>query len=419
MLADDSFDIHVSAGERHYFLQAMAGLLHDGTRDADELFEILSAMRDKYCEAGKGDYEIRNLTDWTLTKEPCSVEPNLPDMMKNGVIYRNKEDYDAAPGEERMTADDLGFKYPRVPANVLEFTLDPKIKFDGWFPRGRVSVVSGSSGTGKSRLMIDLLRKQETQESVLGHRGAGLRWLVVWADRGNLSNEETLLSMGLTKEEINIGYIKQTVYGVQAIREIKEQMENYERDELPQAVFVEGGDMLIEDNNKKALVGEFLTAARQLAEHYHVALIFSTGAPKMNKSNAPTARRDMVIGSEQWGRSCDTTVILSFEDDGTGGRRKMTVQHRNAAAEVFAMEFKNGRLAEAIDQSANQDPIWDLIAEQPGEFVATDLLKVVKDQLGIAKSTFHRRIDQYLQDGKLAQRIERRTRYLKVVGVKL
>jgi hypothetical protein len=43
MLEDSEFELHVPAGERHYFLQAMAGLLHDGERDEDELIDILSA----------------------------------------------------------------------------------------------------------------------------------------------------------------------------------------------------------------------------------------------------------------------------------------------------------------------------------------------------------------------------------------
>jgi hypothetical protein len=417
MLADEGFEMFIGAGERHYFLQAMAGLLHDGNRDSDELFEILTAMRDKYCEAGKNDYEIRNLVEWTLLREACTIEPNLPDLMKNGVIYHNKEDYDAAP-DEVMSASDLNYKYPAVPGRTKEYTLEPKKRFDGWFPRGRPSLVAGSSGAGKSTLVLDLLRRQANRDTIFGHRGAGLRWLVIFADRGRLANEETLERMGLSLSDVNIGYIK-PLWGMLAVQEIVHQIENYERNELPQAVFVEGGDMLVEDANKKQIVATFMSGLQSLAEHYHIAIILSVGAPKSNKQNAPTTRRDMVFGAEQWSRSADTVAVLTVDGDGTNSLRKLSVQHRNEAAEHFDLEFKHGLLSEVQLGADTADPLWDLIAQQPGEFTSSELLKVAKEQLGYAKSSFHTRINKYIADGKLAQRVDRKTRYLKAVGVKL
>lgn len=417
MLNDDSFEIHVGAGERHYFLQAMAGLLHDGDRDEDALIEVLTQMRDKYCESGKSDYEIKNLVQWTLNRAPCTIEPNLPDLMKNGVIYRNKEDYDAAP-DEVMSASDLNYKYPAVPGRTKEYTLEPKKRFDGWFPRGRPSLVAGSSGAGKSTLVLDILRRQATRDTIFGHRGAGLRWLVIFADRGRLANEETLERMGLSLADVNIGYIK-PLWGMLAVQEIVHQIENYERNELPQAVFVEGGDMLVEDANKKQIVATFMSGLQSVAEHYHIAIILSVGAPKSNKQNAPTTRRDMVYGAEQWSRSADTVVVLTVDGDGTNSLRKLSVQHRNEAAEHFDLEFKHGLLSEVQLGAETADPLWDLIAQQPGEFTSSELLKVAKEQLGYAKSSFHTRVNKYIADGKLAQRVDRKTRYLKMTGVKL
>lgn len=430
MLADDSFEIHIAAGERHYFLQAMAGLLHDGERTEEDLFDVLSQMRDKYCESGKGDYEIQNLVTWTMQKEPCSIEPKLPDMMKNGVIYKNRADYDAAPAEqpkkhEAMSVADLTFQYPAIPGRTKEYVLEPKKKFDGWFPRGRPSLVAGSSGAGKSTLVLDLLRRQASRDTLFGHRGAGLRWLVIFADRGRLANEETLERMGLAEADVNIGYIK-PVWGMLAVQEIVKQIENYEQRDLPEVVFVEGGDMLVEDANKKQLVATFMSGLQTVAEHYHCAIVLSVGAPKMNKQNMPTARRDMVYGAEQWSRSADTVAVLTVDGDGTNSLRKLTIQHRNEATESFDLEFKNGLLHEVqlpTDEEGNAvgtiDPVWELMTQLSSEFIAKDVFETAKD-MGIAtKSTFYRKVEQWIKDGKLAQRIEGKNRYLKVVGVKL
>jgi hypothetical protein len=55
----------------------------------------------------------------------------------------------------------------------------------------------------------------------------------------------------------------------------------------------------VEDPNKAPLVAGFMAKGLQkIAEHYHVAIVLSVGAPKVNKQNAPAARRDMVFGSQ-------------------------------------------------------------------------------------------------------------------------
>jgi hypothetical protein len=177
--------------------------------------------------------------------------------------------------------------------------------------------------------------------------------------------------------------------------------------------------MLVEDANKKQIVATFMSGLQSLAEHYHIAIILSVGAPKSNKQNAPTTRRDMVFGAEQWSRSADTVAVLTVDGDGTNSLRKLSVQHRNEAAEHFDLEFKHGLLSEVQLGADTADPLWDLIAQQPGEFTSSELLKVAKEQLGYAKSSFHTRINKYIADGKLAQRVDRKTRYLKAVGVKL
>jgi energy-coupling factor transporter ATP-binding protein EcfA2 len=404
MLEDAEFELHVPAGERHYFLQAMVGLLHDGERDADELEDILMSMRDRYCEAGKGDYEIKNLVSWTLAQKPYQGEPNLPIYCKGGVIYKSKEAMDAAPDPVVNVADELIWRYPRIKGDICQYVMEPTQgkEYNGWFPRGSVSLIAGGSGSGKSTFMLNMLHKQTTREYILGHRGAGLRYLVLFADRGALSNRTTLKRMGLENAGVNIDYIG-NASNFAAIDAIKNSVENFEEHEMPQAVFVEGADLLVSKLNESDCVGQFMLAMQRLAEHYHVALVLSVGAPKSNKQTGPTARRDMVVGSQMWGRTAETVCVMTSDGDGTSGLRKFTAQHRNEATEEFTLEFKNGLLVQ-VEDARNGDPVMEWLLSQEDWFTRNDAVEQLKEAgAGIGRTQILEKVKELLTAGKLIE----------------
>lgn len=73
--ADDLLNIPnlvIGEGERHYTLMSLAGMLHDGEREAEDIVEILQQIRDTYfVGAGdKGNYEIENVVDFAMKKTP-------------------------------------------------------------------------------------------------------------------------------------------------------------------------------------------------------------------------------------------------------------------------------------------------------------------------------------------------------------
>jgi len=114
----------------------------------------------------------------------------------------------AAPSAEPVD-ESLKFSKPVVPRKQLDFILAPTDgeRFNGWFARGRVHGIGASSGQGKTTLIVDMLDKQRRSETVFGHRGLGLPYLCIWADRGVLANEETLMRLGLDKAGIPVEYM--------------------------------------------------------------------------------------------------------------------------------------------------------------------------------------------------------------------
>src|SRR5438309_5322624 len=110
-------------------------------------------------------------------------------------------------------------------------------------------------------------------------------------------------------------------------------IEAIESHNVPAVVFVEGADALVEDANKTQVVAPFLSGIQRIAEHYHVSIVLSLGAPKSKPKEQHTLKRDRVFGSQIWSRMTDTLINMSQIGDGTGSERDADVQHRNAASE--------------------------------------------------------------------------------------
>src|SRR5262249_17012351 len=70
--------LEVNEDERHYTLMSLAGLLHDGQRDADEIADILCDVRDEYFVEGTRSVttaEVRAIARYAVKQEPFDFEP--------------------------------------------------------------------------------------------------------------------------------------------------------------------------------------------------------------------------------------------------------------------------------------------------------------------------------------------------------
>lgn len=345
--------VKIGANERHHTLTTVAGLLHDGERTAEDIAKILFAVRDACCEnpGDKSDAEVYRLADYVVKRDPFQPTPRISVGTKDYAV---------------------SFALPRVPRKPREYVLNPKFKYDGWFMRGLVHLVSGQSGSGKTTLMLDLLDKQTRGEDFLGHKTNKFSYLAIMADRGELANEETCDRMGIDPDTVPVEFLSVCTDDV-AVQRI---IEMIEKRGVPQVVFIEGADGLVEEPNKSAIVAPFMSALGQVAKHYHIAIILSVGAQKQKKDGYALTR-DKVFGSQMWPRMSCTLIFMAAPDDGTGDERAMTAQHRNAGTERFNLTFTDGsgRLVLAPMAPKAVDPFDSWIEDQPGSFTVDDAVK--------------------------------------------
>jgi hypothetical protein len=354
-----SLDLKIGENERHYTLLSVAGLLHDGERTPEEIAEVLSQIRDKFCSnpEEKSDVEVYRLAEYAAKREPFLAEPvELPQQYVIGTtVYATEEEYVRA--KARLAESKYGM--PRRAGTEFEYVLNPVNEYDGWFMRGLTHIIAGSSGAGKTTFMIDMLDSQRRGEGFFGHTTNGYSYLVIASDRGKFANKRTLRRMRIDPADVNIEFMP-VVWGSGAVEVIRRLVEKHA---LPPVVFVEGADTLVEDASKAQVVAPFLSELNELAEFYHISIILSVGAGKMSKDYVHT--RDKVFGSQIWPRMTDTMVFMSISETDRAERDAL-VEHRDDATEEFNLTFKGGagRLVKRAPIVAHVDALTDWVDAQ-------------------------------------------------------
>src|SRR5258708_6232732 len=160
---------------------------------------------------------------------------------------------------------------------------------DGWFPLGDVSLIGGASGTGKTTWIFEMLHHQKQGFPVLGHRTHKYSFQVLAYDRGRNAFTRTMRRLGLLPSDIPTTPLP-LAFGTGAVQAIINEIEKMTP--IPNIIFIEGLDMLIDDANKKSVVSPFMRQLQEVGAHFHIALICSVGAPKTKREEDYSAKSD-------------------------------------------------------------------------------------------------------------------------------
>jgi hypothetical protein len=393
-----SLKLKISENERHYTLMSLAGLLHDGERDADQIAGILRDIRDKFCASPeeKSDSEVYRLAEYAVKREPFVAEPvELPEQFVIGTaVFSTEAEY----LNELQKRKDAKFGMAQREGREFEYVLNGINDYNGWFMRGLVHIIAGSSGAGKTTFMVELLDKQNRREPFHGHTSNGYSYLIIASDRGKYANKRTLRRMRIDPDTVPIEFLP-VVWGSAAVDAIRTLVEKHK---LPPIVFVEGADALVEDANKAQIVAPFLSQLSEIAEHYHIAIILSVGAGKMQKEYVHT--RDKAFGSQIWPRMTDTMVFMSISETDRADRDAL-VEHRDEATEEFSLTFKGGggRLVMRAP-IIHVDEFTDFLDSKGfSDFTADEVAEAVKGVPGFSRSNVYNRIRKMVAKNELVR----------------
>lgn len=358
----------------------------DNIKNPDTLFDLIEKrVQENGCFEpkivdGKQDLNTPDLDapysiNWTRVRELCDLKTNDTSGWKTGEEKQQEARVTAieeATAEANKIAEQAAAAFAAIPKdqivttpqqfpvvqadaaavtllageprpfNPWQYALKPLygLEFSGWFPLGRVTLASGSSGAMKTTFLAQALIAGRDGEEFLGHEPGMLPFKFLFADRGKYDCEETFKRMNLVGKvpyECLNGIPRHTA--AQKISEVAATGDY-------KILVIDGGDLLVNDNNDGSSVGDFTLAVQRIAEHYGVGIIVTTGAGKMSPQalKQGAERRTITKGSEVWGRTGGSVFTLNSEHDGTQDTRRLVVQHRNAPTEKFLLQLKNGRL---------------------------------------------------------------------------
>jgi hypothetical protein len=233
---------------------------------------------------------------------------------------------------------------PRTSGTAFDFVLGPRDgEKHGVFALGSLHLVQGSSGNGKTTLMLQMLKAQRDRQPFFGREGTGREYLVVWQDRSKEELERQLDAMDMLNDPPPYQVVDGSKPPAQVIEEIIKS-----RQVKPEVILVEGLDLWSQDAKDMKHVSTLATAVRSVGEHYHVSLIGTVGMPKMKPKEQYSAPRDRAFGSSAWARKADTVVDITVDPETEN--RHVQLLLRTGKAQKMQFEFRNGRLHEVEER---------------------------------------------------------------------
>lgn len=299
--------------------------------------------------------------------------------------------------------------------NVVTFTEDEPMEEDGpteylvdalsdghegWFPLGELSLIGGSSGSGKTYWMITLLGKVHRGSDVWGHKAKARDYRVLLHDRSPKAMFRTMKALGLPPEAreriIRLSSTQQLCNPAEILEPLIDHNPGVE------AWFIEGLDLWIPKQNEMSVVAPILDGLQRLATRRNVAIVASMGAPKQ-KPKDKYFGRDALFGSSAFARKVETVVTITLTDADNGdSARRYTVFPRNGRVEDLYMGWSaNGLVVvdkpteKADDNTATGRMGRAVLAKlKPGDLV------MYSPEFG-PEATFYRWRKEAVRDGRL------------------
>jgi hypothetical protein len=296
---------------------------------------------------------------------------------------------------------------------VDEYLVDALTKdHEGWFPKSDISLIGGSSGTGKTYWTMAVLEKVRLGVDVWEHKSKARDYRVLMMDRGAKAMRRTLQKMKLPPEAVQrIIRVTSRQQAMGPVAVMDEAVQIYPGAE---AWFIEGLDLWLKESGKMADVSQALDGLQRIATRRNISILASVGSPKQKTQEGKDTERyrgrDALFGSVAWGRKSETIVLISKTDDDPlhdDCPRQYSVLVRNGRSEHFWMGFNGGELC-MVDRPGPKATVGalrkaDVLKQtvfarfKPGERV------VYAPNLGASDKTFYKWAAKMVTEGLLEQ----------------
>jgi hypothetical protein len=389
------FTIPVSEEERFKKLWAGDMTAHnDDHSAADFALCVLLAKKHK-CNAFKVDSDFRESGLYREKWERDDYRENtitraISAVFKDTPILENTED----PIDDDSPREYLVEALPG-PGN------------EGWFPKGEVSLIGGSSGTGKTSWSIPILEKIRKGEHVYGHTTKPRDYRVLLNDRSRKGTLATLNALRLPKEAIDRCIRLTTSQQQSSPSEILAAF--VEQHPGAETWFIEGLDMWLTDLYDMQKVSTVMDGLQRIALRHNVAIVATVGSPKMKSKDGKYSGRDNLFGSVALGRKAETVVLFQLHDsEDVNSVVVCTVLCRCGKPEKFYLAWGDGGLQ--LTAKPEQKPVgrpatkgdvlrFNIFAKfKPGERI------LFSSDLCVSEGTYYTWLEKAVSEGVVDKR---------------
>ncbi len=211
---------------------------------------------------------------------------------------------------------------------------------DSLIPEHEINLVAGPSGAGKTRWLLQTLKKWEAGEPFLGHTSYPAKWCYVASDRTLASVHRTLDSMGIDPKGLNIIPAWGADY-----KTLPQIFDAINGSGAKLAVIEAFGEFAEEPTGKA--VRNYLAAVQRTIAKDQITLIGVVESPKMKPHERYENPRQRVSGAAAWAHFTETIFLVEPENvsDPSSPTRRLTVCPRNREGLILKAAFDSmGRL---------------------------------------------------------------------------
>lgn len=269
---------------------------------------------------------------------------------------------------------------------------------DGILPCNEIHLLAGSSGSGKTTWLFQMLAEWQEGLPVLGHTSYPVPYTYLSVDRSSTSVKRTLQRLGL-QDKINRMVCREHLpIGLTVATAIEVALKSFPDSKV---FFIEGFQTLAGDRgNSYTPVAALLSATTAYCAKEGLTIIGVCHSPKMKMDEKFQHSREVVLGSVAWAAFSDTVITMDQAED--TGIITVRVMPRNAAKEDFQFRFGlNGVLVPVIATGGKADLELYIYSLASGSTISRQDILQTGHALNIASRTAERVITEALSDGVL------------------
>ncbi|MFZ3279089.1 MAG: hypothetical protein WA182_19500 [Candidatus Sulfotelmatobacter sp.] len=317
-------------------------------QDEQERFEALWAgdLSSVEGDHSRGDFALCCIVARRYKNDILKM---IEEFCKSGLVrekWLDRTDYASSTLLKAVMSNKAGFQsVPDLDEDTpADWTIEPlPHREDGWIPSREISLIGGSSGGGKTHLLIYILTR--LGGGVFGHDSKKRDFALLLHDRGRSALKRTCRAAKLSASVIEDIMDR-------AIQLTKDQKQLSAAQCLEAAIqtrpqakiwVIEGLDLWMKSISDVEVVSEALGDLVDVARQHNVAVVATVGSPKQKENDRYSVGRDQFMGSVAWGRKAETCILLR-QNTADKSVRDVVVMTRNTEDEFFWFTWREGVL---------------------------------------------------------------------------